>query len=384
MVDRDGNGWTTCDLGHRHWGRFGAAGLLAYAPGSAEQADMAGRRGRAHGAGQGDRGGQSDRGRHGGQGDRGATTYVLLQRRSWWGNHGGTWGPPGGARDSHESAATAAFREAEEECAMPAGAVSARGILLDDHGGWSYQTVVAAAPRQFPVRAVSSETSKASWVAAEDVAALDLHPGFAAWWPVLREALLPLTIIVDAANVMGSRPDGWWRDRAGAARRLRDQLVELAAEGVAALPETMQVPALELWYPEIVLVVEGAARSVAAVHAAGPRRGDGSGLPGGEHGRGAGRSPGSAGGRGPGSAGGRGPGSAGGRGPGSASGDELGSAGGRVRVIAAPGSGDDTIAEVAADLEGRRLVVTADRELRVRCEAAGASVTGPRWLLAQL
>ncbi|HEX4659075.1 MAG TPA: NUDIX hydrolase [Streptosporangiaceae bacterium] len=386
MVDRDGNGWTTCDLGHRHWGRFGAAGLLAYAPGSAEQADMAGRRGRAHGAGQGDRGGQS------GQGDRGATTYVLLQRRSWWGNHGGTWGPPGGARDSHESAATAAFREAEEECAMPAGAVSARGILLDDHGGWSYQTVVAAAPRQFPVRAVSSETSKASWVAAEDVAALDLHPGFAAWWPVLREALLPLTIIVDAANVMGSRPDGWWRDRAGAARRLRDQLVELAAEGVAALPETMQVPALELWYPEIVLVVEGAARSVAAVHAAGPRRGDGSGLPGGEHGRGAGRAPGSAGGRGPGSAGGRGPGSAGGRGPGSAggrgpgsaSGGELGSAGGRVRVIAAPGSGDDTIAEVAADLEGRRLVVTADRELRARCEAAGASVTGPRWLLAQL
>ena len=351
MVNRDGNGWTTCDLGHRHWGRFGAAGLLAYAPGSAEQADMAGRRGRAHGAGQGDRGGQ---------GDRRATTYVLLQRRSWWGNHGGTWGPPGGARDSHESAVTAAFREAEEECAMPAGAVSARGILLDDHGGWSYQTVVAAAPRPFPVRAVSNETSKASWVAAEDVAALDLHPGFAAWWPVLRETLLPLTIIVDAANVMGSRPDGWWRDRAGAARRLRDQLVDLAAEGVAALPETMQVPALELWYPEIVLVVEGAARSVAAAHAAGRRRGDGSGLPGGEHDRGAGRA------------------------PGSASGGELGSAGGRVRVIAAPGSGDDTIAEVAADLEGLRLVVTADRELRARCEAAGASVTGPRWLLARL
>src|SRR3954465_1344313 len=25
---------------------------------------------------------------------------------------------------------------------------------------------------------------------------------------------------VDAMNVIGSRPDGWWRDRAGAARRL--------------------------------------------------------------------------------------------------------------------------------------------------------------------
>jgi 8-oxo-dGTP diphosphatase len=310
MVNRDGNGWTTCDLGHRHWGRFGAAGLLAYAPG---------------------RGGPS-----------GGPTCVLLQRRSWWGNHGGTWGPPGGARDSHESAVTAALREAEEECAMPAGAVSARGILLDDHGGWSYQTVVAAAPRPFPVRAVSNETSKASWVAAEDVAALDLHPGFAQRWPVLREALQPLTIIVDAANVMGSRPDGWWKDRAGAARRLRDQLNVLAADGMTALPESVHAPALELWFPEIVLVVEGAARSVAAAHGEGPRRDD----------------------------------------PGSRSGS--GSARGGVRVIAARGSGDDTIAEVAADLRGRRLVVTADRELRARCEAAGASVTGPRWLLAQL
>jgi 8-oxo-dGTP pyrophosphatase MutT (NUDIX family) len=323
MVDRDGNGWTTCGLGHRHWGRFGAAGLLAYAPGRGSHGDGA--------------------------------TRVLLQRRSWWGNHGGTWGPPGGARDSHESAVTAALREAEEECAMPAGAVSARGILLDDHGGWSYQTVVAAAPKPFPVRAVSNETSKASWVAAEDVAGLDLHPGFAEWWPVLREALQPLTIIVDAANVMGSRPDGWWRDRAGAARRLRDQLAVLAADGITALPESVHAPVLDLWFPEIVLVVEGAARSVAATHAEGrgepgpPGRGASDGRA-----RRADRDPGP------------------------------GSAGGRVSVVAARGSGDDTIAEVAADLPGRRLVVTADRELRARCEAAGASVTGPRWLLAQL
>ena len=33
MADRDGNGWVRCALGHRHWGRHGAAGLLAYAPG---------------------------------------------------------------------------------------------------------------------------------------------------------------------------------------------------------------------------------------------------------------------------------------------------------------------------------------------------------------
>lgn len=34
-------------------------------------------------------------------------------------------------------------------------------------------------------------------------------------------------IVVDAANVVGSRPDGWWRDRAGAARRLLTQLTSL-------------------------------------------------------------------------------------------------------------------------------------------------------------
>jgi len=52
-----------------------------------------------------------------------------------------------------------------------------------------------------------------------------------------------LTLIVDGANVVGSRPDGWWRDRAGAARRLRQQLT-----------------AADLPYDEVVLVVEGAAR----------------------------------------------------------------------------------------------------------------------------
>ena len=315
MANRDGNGWTTCGKGHRHWGRFGAAGLLAFAP------------------------------------DEGQTR-VLLQRRSWWGNHGGTWGPPGGARDSHESAVTAALREAEEECAMPADAVSVTGIFREDHGGWSYQTVIASAPRPFPVRAVSSETSEASWVAAEDVAALDLHPGFAEQWPVLRAALQPLEFVVDVANVMGSRPDGWWRDRAGAARRLRDQLAVLAADGVPALPEEMQAPPLERWFPEFVLVVEGAARSVAAAHAAGSR-----------------------------DTGARdtGPGDTGSRDAGQA-----GQPGGRIRVVAARGSGDDTIAELARDLPGRRLVVTADRELRGRCTAAGASVAGPGWLLRQL
>lgn len=36
-------------------------------------------------------------------------------------------------------------------------------------------------------------------------------------------------VVVDGMNVIGSRPDGWWRDRAGAARRLLERLQRLAA-----------------------------------------------------------------------------------------------------------------------------------------------------------
>ncbi|MFD2766960.1 hypothetical protein [Micromonospora eburnea] len=117
-------------------------------------------------------------------------------------------------------------------------------------------------------------------------------------------------LIVDGANVVGSRPDGWWRDRAGAATRLRDALVPLAEAGV---PPELPPPV------KVVLVVEGAARGVPAV-------------------------------------------------PG-------------VEVVAAPGSGDDTMVElVAAAADRRRVVVTADRELRARVGALGAEVHGPRWL----
>ena len=42
-------------------------------------------------------------------------------------------------------------------------------------------------------------------------------------------------LIVDGMNVIGSRPDGWWRDRKGAARRLVAQLQALAASGDDAL-----------------------------------------------------------------------------------------------------------------------------------------------------
>ena len=56
-----------------------------------------------------------------------------------------------------------------------------------------------------------------------------------------------VTTVVDAANVVGSRPDGWWRDRAGAASRL-----------VAALRAAVAVGA---WAGPVLVVLEGAARA---------------------------------------------------------------------------------------------------------------------------
>ncbi|MCZ7422482.1 MULTISPECIES: hypothetical protein [unclassified Micromonospora] len=117
-------------------------------------------------------------------------------------------------------------------------------------------------------------------------------------------------LIVDAANVVGSRPNGWWRDRAGATARLRDTLAPLGGRG---LPPDLPPPV------EVVLVVEGAARDVPGVEG--------------------------------------------------------------VRVVSAAGSGDDAVVDLVARAgQRRRVVVTADRELRERVTGYGAEVRGPRWL----
>lgn len=110
-----------------------------------------------------------------------------------------------------------------------------------------------------------------------------------------------MTLLVDAANVVGSRPDGWWRDRAGATSRLLARLATLD--------------------DDVVAVVEGRARVVPDV-------------------------------------------------PG-------------VRVVRAPGSGDDALVDLAHELSGPLVVVTADRGLRARLPA-GAVVHGPGWLLDRL
>jgi 8-oxo-dGTP diphosphatase len=186
----------------------------------------------------------------------------------------------------------------------------------------------------------------------------------------------PVTIVVDVANVMGSRPDGWWRDRAGAAVRLHAELVGLAASGRG-------VPPGETDPPDFVMVLEGAAKAAAGrLSAASP-----AGSPPGAATTGA-ATPGAAtsGAATPGAAtpGAATPGAAttGAATPGAAT---PGAARpGEVRVVLAPGSGDDAIVAVVRELPGRRVVVTADRELRERCVAAGATILGPGWLLALL
>jgi len=139
----DGDGWVVCAAGHRHWGRYGAAGLLL---------------------------------RHG--------EAVLLAHRVWWSHHGGTWGIPGGARDSHETAQDAAIREAVEETGLDPSRLRITGATTDDHGGWSYVTVRAElatehAPRLEPA---DGEATELRWTPVSDVTGLDLHPGFAAFW----------------------------------------------------------------------------------------------------------------------------------------------------------------------------------------------------------
>jgi hypothetical protein len=173
-----------------------------------------------------------------------------------------------------------------------------------------------------------------------------------------------VTMVVDVANVMGSRPDGWWRDRPGAAVRLHTEIVRLATSGRTLLPPAPHdpnAPAPDDPRPDgpapydrplgdpapddpapapgFVMVLEGAARAAAARIAAEPDAdADGTGpvRP------------------------------------------------GEVRVVQARGSGDDAIVAVVRELPGRRVVVTADRELRARCVAAGAEILGPGWLLGLL
>jgi 8-oxo-dGTP diphosphatase len=162
-VRGDGDGWVLSDNGGHFWGRHGAAGLLLRAP----QPD-----GRA---------------------------AVLLQHRAVWSHQGGTWGLPGGARDSHETPEQAAVREANEEAGLHVEQLTVRTSVVTSEvpgpGGpaWTYTTVIADAPELLDTTP-NRESAELRWVAEDDVADLPLHPGFAASWDRLRSvtATIPL------------------------------------------------------------------------------------------------------------------------------------------------------------------------------------------------
>lgn len=275
-----GDAWVVTDAGDRYWGRFGAAGLLAHDP--------------ARG--------------------------VLLQHRVSWSHHGGTWGIPGGARHQGESATDAAIRESHEEAGVPAGALRPRFTSVLDLEVWSYTTLVADVVRPFDPVIADPESYALEWVPLGEIDTLPLHPGFAGSWSALRELLhVRPTVLVDAANVVGSVPNGWWRDRAGAASTLIERLEAFARSGVPAAEFSL---AADTWYPAVVAVLEGEAR--AAVDRPGT-----------------------------------------------------------VEIVRAEGAGDDTlVAEAQRRIGdgGRVLLVTSDRALGERAVAVGAEVRGASWL----
>ncbi len=67
----------------------------------------------------------------------------------------------------------------------------------------------------------------------------------------------PGTWVVDVANTIGARPDGWWRDRAAASSRLLTALARLVGPELAG-----QEPVSCL---ELVAVLEGQARAAGDV-----------------------------------------------------------------------------------------------------------------------
>jgi 8-oxo-dGTP diphosphatase len=278
----DGDGWVDCTCGQRHWGTHGAAGLLLYQNGA-----------------------------------------VLLQHRAVWSHQGDTWGVPGGARRGTETAVFAALREAWEEAGVPGTAVEPTAELKVDHQVWSYTTVVAEAVQDVLARRTDPESVELRWVPVDSVSELPLHPGLAATWPRLRDVLgRRLVLVVDAANMVGSRADGWWRDRAGATERLAAQLRVLSTAGTPGGALGLTDADID-WWPCVVLVVEGAARSVTEA--------DG------------------------------------------------------ILVRQAPRSGDDEIVAAVSETREQRprdhlVVVTADRGLRARVKPLGALTVGPRTL----
>ena len=124
---------------------------------------------------------------------------ALLQLRAEWSHFGGTWGLPGGARKLGETPEAAAIREADEEAGVPPEQVVVLGTSVNDLGYWSYTTVLARIDDAIEPVIGDAESAALRWIPFADVAALPLHPGFAASWPDLRLRLADLDGAIAAA-----------------------------------------------------------------------------------------------------------------------------------------------------------------------------------------
>ncbi|MFE3447468.1 DUF3626 domain-containing protein [Nonomuraea sp. NPDC059194] len=144
-VTRSGDGWVfcACEAG-RHRGTNGAAGLLLLSK------------------------------------DADGEVYVLMRHVASDG--GDTWSLPGGVRDLKEGGVAAALREAAEQSTLDPSAVQIHGRHVDDHGRWSYETVIATVGEPVEIRPVSRDAQNIQWVRLDDLANRNLHPGFAASW----------------------------------------------------------------------------------------------------------------------------------------------------------------------------------------------------------
>lgn len=152
MADTVNAMWLRCQCGRRHWGIYGAAGLVL----------------------------------------RDGDGRLLMTHRSWFVHFPRTWAFPGGALEKGETPIEAAVREMGEEIGVPASAVRvAASVTGTDHELWRYTYVIAdlvereARPRLRPNR----ETRAASWVAPADMATMKLHPDLRTDLPLLRTAL---------------------------------------------------------------------------------------------------------------------------------------------------------------------------------------------------
>lgn len=148
--------FTTCSQGHEHWGTKGAAGLLL------RHTDLEGNH------------------------------HYLLQQRSGSVDSPHTWSIPGGAMEEKETPFSAGLREGEEELGkLPH--VSHIGTHSNDHGGWSYHTVIADTPEKFTPSEDGTHSHEAAghrWFTAPQIDEMhesgELHPGFAESWPEVR------------------------------------------------------------------------------------------------------------------------------------------------------------------------------------------------------